>query len=496
MSMSNNNLNNKLAAQDKPSERYLSEKECVALANRAKGMAVGGGDMALSIETYWRGNIRFAKNELISGGDLRTTRVYLTRDIFGAKSRVVSNQIDDIGLEAAVRRSERMLANQRYSGGRQFRTHYKGVDSLGLEEKRDERVSSADVDAVSALVQTIEPYSKPKLFFDTTYALEAPNRLAAVKDLIPAVEKHGLLAAGYIEAGADGRAVIDTVGRSLYYPFTTSEYSITVRTPEGTGSGWAGVDFSDWTRIDAEKITNTALEKCLRSKNPVAVEPGRYTAILEPQATHGLMDKLVAALNTRPQAEKGHGPFAMRGGDTKIGLKVLDDRISITSDPMDPDIGFPPFDINGHVYHNTTWIEKGVLQNLAYSRSYGIKELGINSGMPSIGAYRMSGGTATLDDMVASTKRGIYVTRFSNVGVRDYNSVLCTGYTRDGLWLVENGKITKAIKNFMFLESPLFIFNNLETLGVPEKVYSPYRPAVAPPAKVRDFSFTSLIEAI
>jgi predicted Zn-dependent protease len=98
--------------------------------------------------------------------------------------------------------------------------------------------------------------------------------------------------------------------------------------------------------------------------------------------------------------------------------------------------------------------------------------------------------------MIQTTKRGLLVTRFSGVQQLDARSVLCAGYTRDGLWLIENGKISKAVKNFRFTESPLFVFNQVEQLGVPQRIFHPEAPIVVPPAKVRDFSFTSLADAV
>jgi predicted Zn-dependent protease len=163
---------------------------------------------------------------------------------------------------------------------------------------------------------------------------------------------------------------------------------------------------------------------------------------------------------------------------------------------MDPDLGFPPFSGSGNVYHAATWIDRGVLKELSYFRPYGIRELGKNSGLPNSTAFRISGGTATIDEMIATTKRGIRVTRFSNVGCVDLKSLLCTGYTRDGTWLIENGKISKPIKNFRFTESPLFVLNNVDALGVPQRVFHPGAPVVVPAIKAHDFSFTSLSEAV
>jgi predicted Zn-dependent protease len=310
------------------------------------------------------------------------------------------------------------------------------------------------------------------------------------------VKSAGMVAAGFVEVSANGRAVIDTWGRSLYYPYTLAQYSVTVRDPKGTGSGWAGVDWSNWNRIDTQTLSNIALEKCLQSRNPVAVEPGRYTVILEPQAVCDLCQYILLNMD-RTLAEGGTGPFAgTKHGETKLGQSVVDERISISADPMDPDLGFPPFSQNGNVYHPVTWIDHGILKELAYYRPYGIRQLGKNSGLPNSYAFRMSGGTTTIDEMIATTKRGLRVTRFSNTHVVDPDSLLCTGYTRDGLWLIENGKISKPVKNFRFTESPMFVLNSIEQLGIPQRVFHPSAPVVVPPIKARDFSFTSLSEAI
>jgi predicted Zn-dependent protease len=150
------------------------------------------------------------------------------------------------------------------------------------------------------------------------------------------------------------------------------------------------------------------------------------------------------------------------------------------------------------------WIDRGVLTNLWYPRDYALRALGENTGVRLLTGYRMSGGETTVEEMVRTTRRGLLVTRFSNVRLLDPSSLLATGLTRDGLWLIENGKISKAVKNFRFTESPLFVLNSLEQLGEPVPVFRPVArptsieltPAIVPPLKARDFSFTSLIDAI
>lgn len=477
-----------------PATRFLSRPECDSLARRAAAMAVGGGDTAISIESTWNGNLRYARNELTTTGDIRDNDVVVARDIFGARGSVRGTSIDDVGLEAAVRRSERVLRLRREQGERLFREHF-----IPVGENEDDDSSKEFRNALEVLQQTVEEHSNPKIFWDSTYNLGASERVREVEPLIAKARKANLRAAGYVQVSAHGRAVINTLGLALYYPYTQAQFSVTVRDPKGTGSGWAGLDFSDWKRIDPALLTDIAMDKCVRSQHPVAVEPGRYTAILEPQAVSDIFSPLTGLMDrANAESPQTSSPFGdpQRPGYSRIGQRVLDTRLTMSADPMDPDLGFPPFDRNGIVYHPVKWIEEGVLKELAYPRAYGIQQLGINRGLGNSRAYRLSGGTSSIEDMIATTKRGLLVTRFHGIGVVNRPSALCIGYTRDGLWLVENGRITKAVKNFRILESPLFIFNNLEELGTPVRVFRPGYPTVVPPAKVRDFSFTSLSEAI
>jgi predicted Zn-dependent protease len=273
------------------------------------------------------------------------------------------------------------------------------------------------------------------------------------------------------------------------------------------------------------ELSAIALDKCLRSRNPVAVEPGRWTTILEPQAAFDLFAIILGYLPWA-SALQGYGPFADNGidttkpnaqqntqgflenmirqvfglgeGSTKIGQKLLDERLSIGADPMDPDLGFIPFDRTGEPYQPATWFDHGILTHLSYNRRFAVTHRIGNVGLLNSGAFRVTvnGPTTTIDEMIATTKRGLLVTRFSNVGVLDQQSLLSTGYTRDGVWLVENGKISKAVKNFRFVESPLFAFNQVEQLGTPQRVFYPGSAAIVPAMKINDFSFPSLSDAI
>jgi predicted Zn-dependent protease len=167
---------------------------------------------------------------------------------------------------------------------------------------------------------------------------------------------------------------------------------------------------------------------------------------------------------------------------------------------MDPDGGFVPFDEIGTPYRAVTWIDRGVLRQLAYDLGYALSTLNYDVAQPNPVSYRLSAApgvaTVTIEEMIANTTRGVLVTRFSNVDQVDPDSVLCDGYTRDGLWLIEKGKISKAIKNFRFLDSPTIACNKVVSVGVTERVFQPGFACLAPALCVNDFNFVGLADAV
>lgn len=295
-------------------------------------------------------------------------------------------------------------------------------------------------------------------------------------------------------------------------------------------------------RVDEEGIASRAVDKCIASLNPMRIEPGRYTAILEPQAVADLVGRLLFAdglIMDRSNAEKppkpGHAPNPFYLGydpgsglhRSKLGLRVFDERINVWHDPMDPELGVVGFSSKASGVKKISYVEHGVLKSLAYNKLYAANRLESNDQNIHRMSFRMSGGDTSIEDMIASTKRGILVTRFSQGGVTDASSLVATGLTRDGLWLVENGAIRHAIRNFRTLESPFFVLNSIEEVGPVQKVHVPapfgsimrgintssighngisyitmfntknFAPQfIVPALKVRDFSFAASIDAV
>lgn len=440
-------------------------------------------DTFVSVTGWWNGELRWARNRVSLASDRRDISVTVSRTINNANGRATTNQLDEQSLKGAIRAAERAAK------------HIASREPLIYETKEPELTRL-----------------ETRIWSDATYRVTADQRSKTAQLLTSEAEENDLLSAGYMEMRAGETAQFANSPYSVdannivYHGFTQAQCSMTVRHPKGVGSGWAGLSSFDWSAIDGPKLAAIALDKCIRSLNPVAIEPGRYTVVLEPQPVSELFEPLFEDLGRRLRAEEGKGPFPL-GKDnalgiirTKLGLKIIDERITVTHAPEDPLLGVIP----QRGLDDTVWIENGILRHMSYERGYSLSQL--NENLPGLArpAYRMSGGNTSMEEMISSTKRGLIVTRFSGVSKLDDRSVLMTGLTRDGLWLIENGTITKAVKNLRFTESPLFVLNQVVDLGVPVPVFRPVNnpyfaaltPAIVPPIKANDFSFTSTIDAI
>ena len=447
--------------------RYLSRDETEALVRRVLGFG-GADETRVTVSSGVRGNTRFAGNQVSTAGDNYNTTVTV-RSAFGRRSAsATTNKLDDASLRAIVSTAERLA-----------------------------RLAPEDPEAMPELgPQTYSAVSHG--WSEVTATLDPAGRTDAVRGITTAARAEDLQSTGYLEAQAGAFGVATSKGLFAYGRETVSVLTTTVRTPDGTGSGWAGTAHTDWAQIEAAAIGSRAIDKARRSRQPVAVEPGRYTVVLEPTAVGNLVQLIGFALNAR-SADEGRSFFTRPGGGNKVGLKVVDERISFISDPLDPDAPALPFSGEGFPVSRTVWIENGVVRNLSYDRYWAQKMS--RTPTPLLGTIRMSGGETTLDEMIRSTQRGILVTRFWYIRSVDPRTILYTGLTRDGTFLIENGRVTRPVKNMRFNESPIFMLNNLEALGRPVRVSasesgSPGFAVVVPPIKVRDFNFTSLSDAI
>jgi predicted Zn-dependent protease len=419
----------------------------------------------VQVNTYTAGNIRFADNQVSTAGSTTDAQLGI-QSFFGARHAVVTtNDLSDDSIARAVSESERLA-----------------------------RLAPEDPENMPQL--GAQQYTPVNSWFDSTASLTAAERAKAALSALEIARNAGdLKAAGYLVTNAGALAIGNSSGLFAYHRSTNANYTLTVRTTDGTGSGWAAADHADWAQLDARRVAQTASEKAKLSRNPVAIEPGRYTVILEPQAVGDLV-QLISNYADARSADEGRSPFVKQGGGNKVGEKIMDERVTLYSDPADPQLLGRPWDFEGMPLGRQVWIENGVLKQLIYSRFWAKKQGKTPTGGPS--SFKMAGGTQSVDDLVRGTTRGILVTRLWYLREVDPRTILYTGLTRDGTFLIENGKITKSLRNFRFNESPLFMLNNLEALGRAERLAGTEQggDVVMPSLKVRDFNFTSLSEAV
>jgi len=444
--------------------RVLSREQAQALVDRVLKMSKADA-VQVNVGGGYTANIRFADNRISTAGGVSTANVAI-QSSFGPKHAVTqTNDLSDEGLTRAVQQSEALA-----------------------------RLAPDDPEAMPPLGP--QQYDAVNSYFDATAKLGPEGRAeAAQMAIVPCKTAGDLKAAGFLQTGIGAGAVGNNKGLFAYQASTSANYTVTVRTTDGTGSGWAGADHPDWSQLDVRDVAQRAIQKARLSRNPVAIEPGRYTVILEPQAVGDLVQLLAFSLDAR-SADEGRSAFSKQGGGTKIGEKVVDERVTLFSDPTDPQLLSNAFDGQGMAAHRQVWIDKGVLKKLTYSRFWAQKQ----NKEPDAGtnAVKFQGATTTTEDLIRSTPRGVLVTRLWYLRQVDPRTVLYTGLTRDGTFLIEDGKITKAVKNMRFNESPLFMLNNLEGIGRAVRVAGTEAggDVVMPAIKVRDFNFTSLSDAV
>lgn len=446
--------------------KFFSREEARAIADRVLGFSTAE-QARVNIWSGAEGNTRFAVNQISTAGDVANAQIVVTSAFGRRVASATTNRFDDESLRRVVETSERLA-----------------------------RLVPEDPEYLGEL--EAQQYPETRAFFDSTADLSPETRAAAVMEVTSRARNRDLVSTGFLPYQAGSQAVASSRGLFAYNQATQANFTTTVRTPDGTGSGWAGSGAHDWSQVNTRELAERAIEKAERSRNPRAVEPGRWTVVLEPTAVANLVSLMMFSLAART-ADEGRSFFARQGGGNRIGERFLDERVSIYTDPSDPNLFSTPFTSEGLPNRRTQWVENGTLQNLVYDRFWAQRQGKEPTGFPA--GYYMAGGDATLDEMIASTQRGLLVTRFWYIRSVDPRTILFTGLTRDGTFLIENGRITTAVKNLRWNETPIFMLNNIETMGRPTRVSASESgdvgPAVVvPPLKVRDFTFTSLSDAV
>ena len=425
----------------------------------ATTVTLNGGD---------RANLRFARNTATTAGASSGYSVAISAS-FGKKSGTVTTaEFDDAALQRATHAAEEIA-----------------------------RLSPDNPESMPALgPQTYAPVSA---YFEDAAGATPEWRASAVRSAIELSKKRDVVSAGFVETQAAVQAIASSKGLFAYDRFTAADYNLTARTPDGTGSGWASRSYNELKKLDPEQLAAIAIDKAAMSKNPAGIEPGKYTVVLEPSAMADLVAFMLFSANAR-QADEGRSFFSKKGGGNRIGDQVVSEKVRIYSDPAHPLAPTVSFDNEGLPLSRHTWVENGVLKDLFYSRFWAEKMGKEPTAGPS--NLIMEGGTATRDELIAGTERGVLVTRFWYIRPLDPQTILVTGLTRDGLFLIEKGKVTRPIKNMRWNESPIVAFNNLDAMTPAERIVSGEGigggglAIVCPAARIREFTFSSASDAV
>jgi predicted Zn-dependent protease len=409
------------------------------------------------------GNIRFALNNVSTSGVVSNTDLAV-QVAFGRRVGTATiNEFSDDALARVVQRAEALA-----------------------------RLAPESPEFVPAVGK--QTYRATNTFSQATAAITPEQRAEIARASIEPCRAQKLVAAGFLEDGQSFVAFANSNGNFGYQRATLADYTCTVRTEDGRGSGWVGTNVQDIARFNAARDIDIAMRKASASADAQALEPGKYTVILEPVAAAGLIGFMARYFDAR-QADEGRSFLSKAGGGNKIGEQVFDNRVNLFSDPAYPELAAMPWDGEGLPRARQSWVENGRVANLMYSRFWAQKQGKQAAGMP--GNLIMSGGTKSTSDLVRETQRGILVTRTWYIRMVDPQTVLLTGLTRDGTFYIENGQIKYPLKNFRFNESPVIMLNNIDELGRPVRVNTEGGFALMiPPMRLRDFTFTSLSDAV
>jgi predicted Zn-dependent protease len=335
-------------------------------------------------------------------------------------------------------------------------------------------------------------YQGVERWFEATARATPKERARAVAEAIGAVEAAGQTAAGIYSTGESVFALLNSRGVSARHTETMARFSITAMGADS--SGWAKASACDRATLNPLELALTAARKAAESRAPRDLPPGRYTVILEP----------AAVLDLTGQMFPDFSATAIRDGRSfltdRIGKQIFGENITIHDDAGHPLQSGAPFDGEGVPRKRLTLVERGVVRAVAYSRQAAAlaRAAPTGHGFPLPNEFGeaptnivIAGGATSLDQMTASTDRGILVTRLWYIREVDPYEKIFTGMTRDGTFLIEGGRVAAGVRNFRFNQGLIEMLSKVEALSAPvrasgEEMYD----MVAPAMKVREFNFT------
>lgn len=439
----------------------LTREEAKKLTGKALSFSTFP-ECEISLNSSESAFIRFALNGVTTSGFTveRSMSISSTRD--GKTGSTQVDEFDDKSLREAVQRTEELAS---------------------IAPPNPEHVPSLPP----------QKYSAAENFAASTAAARNKEMIPHIRAIIEGAKGNGLVAAGFFNRTAESSAIANKKANFGYGRTTDASLSATVRKPDGSSSGWACQPAVRVEEIDGESIAKTAVEKCLHWAGPKRLEPGKYTVVLEPTAVGDAIALLGFNFNAR-RAEEGRSFLSKKGGGTRAGEKLFPENITLRTDSFNRLYPGSLWGSGGLPSEPVAWIDKGVVKNLWYDRYWAAKTGKEPTPFPS--DLVLDGGDKTLAELIASVERGLLVTRFWYIRMVNPQTAQLTGLTRDGLFLIENGKVTSPVVNFRFNESPVRLLQNTIAMGKPIRTLGGEAGMIAPPLVAKDFPFTSISDAV
>lgn len=441
-------------------ERHLQQIAATVL-RLAKERSLA--ETEVHIEESVQALTRFANNAIHQNVAEQGLIVSIRTAVDGRTARVTTNRIEEDALRAALEDSLSLAAHQP-----------KDPQLLPMPGR--------------------QKYRAVRRFHDATAALTAEERARAVRGACQLAEKRGQVAAGIFSSGQSQTVFANSRGLNAAYRQTQAAFSITMQ--QGSAASWAKGNSADVRQIEPLRLAKTASEKATRAQSPVELAPGRFTVILEPAAVLDLVGFLFYDFAATAVADKRS---CLSG---RVGKAVFGENITITDDAYHPEQLGAPFDGEGMPRQRVVLVDRGVVKSLVYSRrsakQAGTRTTGHGFSLPNEYGEAplnlvVTGGKTSVEEMIAGTDRGLLVTRLWYIREVDPYEKIMTGMTRDGLFLIEKGKIAQAARNFRFNQSVLEMLRKVECLGPAARAAGEESfEMVVPPMKVRDFHFSEV----
>ena len=404
----------------------------------------------------------------------------------------------------------RTLSVRVASGKKQARTTTSRLDETFIRSTVERAVaqlktSPEDPDYLPMLGQ--QKYQIVNRYHSRTVEESAETKAGYVGKAIDLARKNHLLASGVLGTSTDEGVIINTSGLEAHYRGTGGNFSLTMDADNGNQTGFALATFADFSELDPDKVSNTALERAKLNKGQSEISPGKFDVVIDPYAWSEMLFFFIVSASAGYSPDFGtrqykEGRSYLSG---RLGEKILGDNLSLDDDAYHPLQTGPSFDGEGYPKSKLTLVENGVLHALASSRISAhryqdAKPTGHELPLPNpLGetpvnlVIRGKGATKSTEELVGELDKGLLITRLWYIREVEPRTKTLTGMTRDGTFLVENGEIKRPVRNLRFNQSLLELFSNVEKFTEPVRNFGFGGPSMLQPGILaKDFNFSSV----